>query len=99
MDFMPGGIKVQLINPGFIRTPLTDKNDFPMPMLMEVEDAAKVLVQGLKSDRFEITFPWMFCYLKKLIDLLPNKLYLKLIGAASSSQRNVPNSPQESTAK
>ncbi len=99
MDFMPRGIKVQVINPGFIRTPLTDKNDFPMPMLMEVEDAAKVLVQGLKSDRFEINFPWMFCYLKKIIDLLPNKLYLNLIGAASSSQSRDQDKRQERAAK
>ena len=47
MECKPLGIKVQVINPGFVRTPLTDKNDFDMPFLMEVGDAAKALIKGL----------------------------------------------------
>jgi hypothetical protein len=43
---------------------------------MPVEDAAKAFVKGLKSNRFEITFPWMFCHIKKFIDLFPNRIYL-----------------------
>lgn len=74
------GVKVQVANPGFVRTPLTDKNDFDMPMLMEVEDAADAFVKGLYSNQFEITFPWLFCRIKRTIDLLPNRLYLWLIG-------------------
>lgn len=86
IECKPLGIKVQLINPGFIRTPLTDKNDFEMPMLMEVEDAATKLIEGLESDRFEITFPWVFVYLSKLIGLLPNKAYLWLIAKATQGK-------------
>lgn len=70
------GLKVQVVNPGFIKTPLTDKNDFPMPMLMDVDLAADKLVKGLKSGRFEITFPWLFCAMTKMIGrLLPSRLY------------------------
>ena len=80
MECRPHGIKVQLVNPGFVKTPLTDQNDFFMPMLMPVQEAAKALIGGLESNRFEITFPWLFVFLTKLVGLLPNKAYLWLIG-------------------
>ncbi|MEM7650767.1 MAG: SDR family NAD(P)-dependent oxidoreductase [Pseudomonadota bacterium] len=80
MECKPHGVKVQVVNPGFVRTPLTDKNDFEMPMLMEVEDAAEVLIKGLESNQFEIVFPWLFVYLTKFVGLLPNKAYLWLVG-------------------
>lgn len=65
------GIVVQVVNPGFVKTPLTDKNPFPMPFLMELDPAARALQRGLRSDRFEITFPWRFAVLMKLLRLLP----------------------------
>lgn len=68
------GIHLQLVNPGFVRTPLTDKNPFPMPFLMEVEDAAEALYRGLRSDRFEIVFPRRFAYLLKVLRCLPTPL-------------------------
>ena len=72
-------IKVQVISPGFIKTPLTDKNDFKMPFLMDADSAADRIVKGLASNRFEITFPRRFAYLLKLVGLLPNRLYQMLI--------------------
>lgn len=80
IELKPKGIKVQVINPGFVKTPLTDKNEFKMPMLMPAKDAAKALIKGLRSNDFEIIFPWPFVVLVKLIDMLPNKLYLWLAG-------------------
>jgi len=68
------GIQLQLVNPGFVRTPLTDKNPFPMPFLMEVEDAAEAFYRGLRSDRFEIVFPRRFAYLLKILRSLPAPL-------------------------
>ncbi len=68
------GIRLQLVNPGFVRTPLTDQNSFPMPFLMEVEDAAEALYRGLRSSRFEIAFPWRFVTLMKLLRILPASL-------------------------
>lgn len=81
------GIKVQVINPGFVKTPLTDTNDFEMPMLMPVEDAAKALIKGIHSNKFEITFPWQFALILKTIGLLPNKLYLNLIGKITAGKQ------------
>ena len=68
------GVCLQLVNPGFVRTPLTDKNPFPMPFLMEVEDAAAALYRGLCSNRFEIVFPRRFAYLLKVLRCLPAPL-------------------------
>lgn len=72
------GIKLQLVNPGFVKTPLTDRNDFAMPFLMEVEKAADVFYDGLMSDRFEITFPRRFALLMKLLRLLPYEFYFRI---------------------
>ena len=73
------GIKLQVVNPGFVRTPLTDKNDFPMPLLMEPDDAADRLVEGLKETHFEITFPRRFTFLMQRLRSLPYGLYFALV--------------------
>ena len=78
LELAPRGILVNLVNPGFVRTPLTDRNDFPMPFLMEVEPAARRLVDGLESGRFETTFPRRFTWMLKLLRILPYALYFRL---------------------
>lgn len=65
------GIKLQVVNPGFVRTPLTDRNSFAMPFLISVEAAAEAMFRGLAGSRFEIVFPRRFAYLMKLYRLLP----------------------------
>ena len=81
------GIKFQLVNPGFVRTPLTDLNDFPMPFLMEPEAAARAMVKGLKSRRFEIVFPRRLAWGLKLLGFLPYPLFF------SATKRLLPKSP------
>ncbi len=83
MDLKPKGVRVALVNPGFVRTPLTDQNDFAMPALMEPDAAAKRLRQGLDRGGFEVTFPRRFTYVLKLMSLLPSGLYLKLVARAT----------------
>jgi NAD(P)-dependent dehydrogenase (short-subunit alcohol dehydrogenase family) len=73
------GVRLTLINPGFVKTPLTDKNDFEMPLLMEVDAAADRIADGLRSSRFEVTFPRRFTWMLKLLRILPYPLYFFLV--------------------
>ena len=77
-DLERSGIKLNLINPGFVETPLTAKNDFPMPFLMKAEDAAISIARGLEKSAFEITFPSRFAALMKLLRILPDRLFFTL---------------------
>lgn len=72
-------IDIKLISPGFVRTSLTDKNDFDMPMIMEPAQAATEIAQGLLSPRFEIHFPRRFTLLLKLLRVLPYALSLRIV--------------------
>jgi NAD(P)-dependent dehydrogenase (short-subunit alcohol dehydrogenase family) len=78
LDLDHHGIKVQLVNPGFIKTPLTDKNDFPMPFLMPVAEAVSVLVKEMNESHFEITFPKTFAFMLQRLRCLPYVLYFTL---------------------
>lgn len=71
-------IDVKLINPGFVRTPLTDKNDFVMPMMIEPAEAASAIADGLLTKHFEIRFPRLFTGIMKIVQLLPYRLYFVL---------------------
>lgn len=73
------GLKVSLVNPGFVKTPLTDKNDFPMPFMIEPEEAATRIVKGLETGKFEIAFPRRFVLQLKLMKLLPYSVFFALI--------------------
>ena len=57
-DLKNTGVSVQMVNPGYIKTRLTDKNKFKMPMIMEPEAAAEIMFQHMKTDRFSKSFPW-----------------------------------------
>lgn len=72
------GLDIRVINPGFVKTPMTEKNDFDMPMAIQPAQAAEAIANGLLSNSFEIHFPKKFTYIMKLIQVLPAWLYFKL---------------------
>ena len=79
-DFKKHNVRISLISPGFIKTPLTDKNEFPMPFIKSPEFAAEKIFYGLtKSRAFEIHFPKALTLLLKFLRVLPYRLYLFLI--------------------
>lgn len=79
-DFKKFNVNVSVVSPGFIKTPLTDKNEFKMPFLETPEFAAKKIFNGLiKNNSFEIHFPKPLTLLLKFFRILPYKIYLFLI--------------------
>ena len=79
-DFKRYNVRVSLVSPWFIKTPMTDKNKFPMPMIKSPEFAAEKMFIGLtKKNSFEIHFPIAFTLLMKLLKIMPNWLYFFLV--------------------
>ena len=79
-DMQMKNVKVSLISPGFIKTPMTDQNDFPMPMIKSPEFAANEIFKGLiEKKSFEIHFPKAFTYFLKFLQILPSSIYFKLV--------------------
>lgn len=79
LDLEPRGVDIRLINPGFIKTPLTDKNTFPMPAIVSATEAATIISKGLDSKAFEIRFPTRFSSIMALLRHLPYALYFPLV--------------------
>ncbi|UWQ40875.1 SDR family NAD(P)-dependent oxidoreductase [Leisingera aquaemixtae] len=74
LDLRDSGVTVRVVNPGFIKTRLTDKNSFKMPQLMEPEEAAGHVVSAMRSPRFRTDFPRPFSYAIRAFELLPDWL-------------------------
>ena len=87
-DFKRYNVKVCLVSPGFIKTPMTDKNDFKMPFLKSSEYAADKIYEGLVNrDVFEIHFPKSLTVILKILSLLPIKLYFAIIRKLTKYQK------------
>lgn len=68
------GVKINVICPGFVRTPMTDKNKYPMPFLISSEKAAQIIIKGLKSNKGRISFPWQTAFFAWLFGCLPDRI-------------------------
>ncbi len=79
LDLHRSGIAIHVINPGFVKTPLTDQNEFEMPALISAEEAAVETLRGLERGEFEIHYPKRFTRMLKLLRLLPYRWYFPLI--------------------
>lgn len=72
------GIRISVINPGFVRTPLTSRNTFPMPFLIDANRAADIIRRKLARGHFDIRFPWQMSIAMRLLAALPSSLTLLL---------------------
>lgn len=79
LDLKKHNIKVTLVHPGFIKTPLTDKNDFAMPFILSSEEAAQRIIKGIDRGKDYLHFPKRLTLLLKLFSLLPKRLWQKMI--------------------
>jgi len=87
-DFGRHNVRISLVSPGFIKTPMTDKNEFKMPFLKTSEFAADKIYNGLvNGSNFEIDFPKELTLILKLLKILPNRLYLYLIKKLTKLQK------------
>ena len=80
-DLRTSPIEVQLINPGFIKTRLTEKNDFNMPFIMSPQEAAKEVFEHMNTDNFKKSFPMVFSWVFRLSQFMPDWMYYRLFGA------------------
>ena len=73
-DLAPRGIEVSVICPGYVESPMTEHNDFPMPLLMPADRAARIIVRGLARNRARIAFPWRIYAAVRIFAVLPSAL-------------------------
>ncbi|MEM9784785.1 MAG: SDR family NAD(P)-dependent oxidoreductase [Pseudomonadota bacterium] len=83
MDLATKGVRISVINPGFVETDATSVNEFEMPFLMKAEDAGERIAEGLAKPGFEIRFPVVFALILRLIGLLPNRAYIWAVRKAT----------------
>lgn len=78
VDLHDRGVSVQAVSPGFVETPLTDKNDFEMPMKITAEEAAKAMLKGIESNVQSVFFPRVFGYMLRFMNILPTPIKKRL---------------------
>jgi NAD(P)-dependent dehydrogenase (short-subunit alcohol dehydrogenase family) len=78
VDLHHKGIKVQAVSPGFVETPLTDKNDFEMPMKISAEEAAQAMLAGIENDKQTVFFPRIFGFILRFMHILPTMLQKRI---------------------
>ena len=77
------GLTIQIVNPGFVATEMTDANDYAMPFIMGADEAARLIAAGLARGGFEITFPRRLAWLVKAMHVLPDVLFFPLMARAT----------------
>ncbi len=77
-ELKPLGITLSTVRPGFVKSEMTDKNNFKMPFLMETEKAARIITNGILKNKRQIYFPWQMRYITNLLRFLPDSLFDKI---------------------
>ncbi|MEW5964685.1 MAG: SDR family NAD(P)-dependent oxidoreductase [Pseudomonadota bacterium] len=87
-DLARKGVGVSLINPGFVDTPMTAVNEFPMPFIVPVEEASRRVVAGLAKGKFEIAFPWQIVAILKLARVVPYRIFFRYVLPLVAAKRD-----------
>jgi short-subunit dehydrogenase len=77
-DLARDGVAISIINPGFVETPMTSVNTFPMPFIIKADRAAEIILRGLDAGKFEIAFPWQMQLMMKTLRILPYPLFFRI---------------------
>ncbi len=88
IELKPFNIKVLTVKPGFVRTSMTDKNEFHMPFLMDVEKASKIIIEGIKKEKKIIQFPLPIVIGSKLLKIMPGWLFDYLMSKPLPARKN-----------
>ena len=80
MDLKASGVHVSMVAPGFVKTPATDVNAFPMPFIIRADEAARRIADGLAKNKTHISFPRRFSYILRALNMLPRATYVNLAG-------------------
>lgn len=88
IELKPYNIKVITVKPGFVRTPMTDKNEFHMPFLIKVDNAAKFIIEGIKKEKRIIQFPLPTVIGSKIVKFMPDWLFDYLMSKPLPSRKN-----------
>ena len=86
-DLKIKGVRMTIINPGFVATPMTDVNTFPMPFLISTDEAVKTIRAGLEHETFEIVFPGRMAIMMKSLRILPYRVFFWLTGKISKREQ------------
>lgn len=95
LELKQEGISLRVINPGFVESPLTDKNEFTMPFLISAEKAAEYIVKELPHSNFEISFPKRFAWIMKTLRILPYRCYFALTRASAKTPEITENQTKQ----
>jgi len=88
VELKPYNIKVMIVKPGFVRTPMTDKNEFHMPFLMNVDKAAKIILEGIKKEKRIIQFPMSTVIGSKITKFMPDWMFDFLMRKELPARKN-----------
>lgn len=96
VDLKSRGIAVQSMSPGFVKTPLTDKNDFPMPMAITAKQAAVYMLKGIQSNKSNVYFPKRFGAIIRFLNFLPESIQRRICVNMRSLEKSSPTDKKDS---
>jgi short-subunit dehydrogenase len=89
IELKPYGVMVTIINPGFVETPMTKKNKFPMPFMIKADKAARIIADGLEAKKRVIEFPRRMSLAMRLVRQIPDPIYDRIMAPYARRRRGV----------